>query len=190
MLPRIILAGGMAWAAWADGVVDRIAAIVGKQVITASEVVRDVRLTELANREPLDLSPEKREEAANRLVDQELIRTEMEIGNYPKPSRSETDSVLRQFRQERFSSIPEFQAALVRYGVTEEDLRQHLEWQLAAMRFADQRFGGAPAPIPNAGNAQSADRAGNAGVDDPLEAWLKMQRANTRVQFMKGAFQP
>jgi len=87
------------------GVVDRVAVVVGNQVITESELLREVRLTEFMNGEPLDLSPEKRRIAAERLVDQQLVRKEMEIGSYPPPSPQEADAMLRKFRQEHYPGL-------------------------------------------------------------------------------------
>ncbi len=53
---------------------------------------------------------------------------------------SDGDALLRRFRQEHFASAPLYQAALARYGVTEEQLQQHLIWELTALRFTEQRF--------------------------------------------------
>ena len=172
------------------GVVDRVAVVVGGQVITESELLREVRLTEFMNGEPLDLSPEKRRVAAERLVDQQLIRKEMEIGSYPPPSPQEAEAMLRKFRQEHYPSVAQFRAALEKYALTEEELKQHLLWQLAAMRFTDQRFHVLTAGTPQSADRQSADRASKEpSVDEQMDAWLKQQRANTRIQFKKGAFE-
>jgi hypothetical protein len=106
-----------------------------------------VRLTEFLNQEPLDLGPAQRRAAADRLVDQQLIRNEMEIGHYPQPSETEADDMLRKLRQEHFQGIPQFRAALEKYGLTEDQVKKHLLWQLSAMRFTDLRFStGTPAP--------------------------------------------
>ena len=127
-------------AAATAAVVDRVAVVVGKIVITESEVLQEVRLTAFLNNASLDLGPEQRRAAAERLVDQQLIRTEMEIGRYPEPSPTEADAVVRKFRQEHYSSIPEFRSALEKYGITEEQLKAHLIWQLGAIHFTDLRF--------------------------------------------------
>jgi hypothetical protein len=170
----------------AAGVVDRVAVVVGTHVITESEVVREVRMTELTAGEPLDLSLEQRKAAADRLVDQQLIRTEMELGNYPVPTAAEVNDMLRKWRQEHFSSIPQYRAALEKYGIGEDELKQHLAWQLAALRFTDQRFHVGLGPASTDG--QSADRSTGPSLDDQMDAWLQNQRANTRIQFKKGAF--
>jgi hypothetical protein len=169
------------------GIIDRVAVVVGNHVITESEVLAEVRLTELMNGQPLDLGPEARKAAADRLVDQQLIRNELELATYPKPTPQEGEAMLRKFREEHFPSVARYRAALQTYGVTEEALKDYLLWQLAVMRFTDVRFHTA---APSATDGASADRAATSGVDDQMDAWLKQQRASTRIQFKKGAFEP
>jgi len=170
-------------------VVDRVAVVVGKTVITETEVVQEARLEAFLNQTPLDLSPQGRKAAAERLVEQQLVRNEMLIGSYPKPTPADVDSMLRNFRQEHFTSISQYRAALEKYGVTEEQLKEHLGWQLAAIRFTDLRFG-----VPASGE-QSADRVPpgapmpKADVDQEMDKWLKETRATTKVQFKPVAFQ-
>src|SRR5438309_12116370 len=75
-------------------VVDRIAVVVGKTVITETEVLQEARLEAFLNQSPLDFSPQSRKTAAERLVDQQLVRNEMRIGSYAKPTPAEVDSML------------------------------------------------------------------------------------------------
>ena len=136
----------------------------------------DLRLTEFLNNEPLDLGPAARRAAGERLVDQELIRRELESTGYAKPSAADADQALRQFREQRFHFLADYRAALEKYGITEDALKQRLVWQLAALRFTDLRF---RAQLPE--NGQSADRAAPGGaapgsVDERMDAWLKQAR--------------
>ncbi len=133
----------------AAAVVDRIAVVVGKTVITESEVSQEVRLTQFLNQQPLDLGPEQRRAAADRLVDQQLIRNEMDIGQYRMPTPAEADAMLQKFRQEHYGSDAELRSALAKYGLNENQLKQQLTWQLAALRFTDQRFGAGLNPPTN-----------------------------------------
>jgi parvulin-like peptidyl-prolyl isomerase len=174
----------------AQAVLDRVAVVVGNTAITETEVLRAVRLTELLNGEPLDTGPQQRKAAAERLVDQQLIRNEMATGTYPMPADDEAEDMLRDFRQQRFTTEAQYKAALAKYGVTEKDLKEHLLWELAAIRFTDLRF------QPNAPDGQSANRAkpgapvpAGSDVDQQLDSWLKEQRRNTRVKFNLAAFQ-
>jgi hypothetical protein len=166
-------------------VIDRIAVVVGNAVITETEVVQEARLEAFLNQAALDLGPEARKAAAERLVNQQLVRNEMTVGAYPAPTDAEVEGALKSFRQEHFNSIPAYRASLEKYGITEDQLKKHLKWQLAAIHFTDQRF----SPATN-GDQSGANRAapGN-GADDPFDAWLKQARSQTKIQFKQGAFQ-
>ena len=170
--------------------VDRLALIVGKTVFTQSEVDNEARLSEIESGKPPDLSAAQRKEAAERLVDQQLLRNEMQVTGFEAPA-SEADNLLRRFRQEHFASIPLYHAALARYGVTEDELNQHLLWELTVIRFTDQRF----RPLTASTDGQAANRAANGAqppedtVDREMAAWLKQQRADTRIVFKPEAFQ-
>jgi len=169
------------------GVVDRIAVVVGKTVITESEILDNLRVTEFLNGEPLDFSPVKRREAAEHLVDQQLLRNEMEAGSFAMPAAGESDALLQKFIQQHYRSVDEYRAALEKYGIPEAQLKQELTWQLAVMRFTDFRF-----PADLSAPSDSADRqtpTAASSVDQQLEAWLKDARSNTRVIFTPEAFQ-
>src|SRR5260370_8741505 len=131
---------GMAAAQPAELPVDRVAVVIGKRVVTESEVIENLRIAELINGEPLDLSPNKRKEEAERLIDQELLRNEMRLTNFAMPTPAEAESVLRQFIGKRFAAKDAYQAALKTYDTTEEELKQLLACQLALLRFTEQRF--------------------------------------------------
>lgn len=187
---QVLVAIALSVTAAAAGVVDRVAVVVGNQVITESEVLLEVRLTQFLNGQPPDLSTAQRKSAAERLVDQQLIRNEMEVGGYPMPVESEGDAVLRKVRQENYHSIPAFRAALEKYGLTEDEVKRHLLWQVAAMRFTDQRFHMAiPAPPTQSAERSSDEDPSKNTVEDQMVVWLKEARSNTRIQFKKGAFQ-
>jgi hypothetical protein len=169
--------------------VDRLALVVGKTVFTQSEVDDEARLTELESGKPLDLSAARRKEAAERLVDQQLLRDEIQVTGFQPPA-SEADELLRRFRQDHFASMALFRAALARYGVTEGELKQRLAWEVTALRFTEWRFR-APGATDNqsANRAENGAQAGEDSVDRRMEAWLKQQRTGTRIVFKPEAFQ-
>jgi hypothetical protein len=173
-------------------VIDRIAVVVGSQVFTESEVEREVRLTEFQNNSALDLSAKARRDAAERLVDQELIREDMQGAGYQQPSGAQADELLSNYVQAHYRTKEEFGAALAKYGIREDELKQQLTWEQTAIQFTQLRFQtGVQAPGDPAASAErSASETANApSVDQQLEAWLKEARANTRIQFKKEAFQ-
>jgi hypothetical protein len=175
------------------GVLDRVAIVIDKTIVTESEVLDDLRLTEFLNDQPLDTGPAARRAAADRLVDQELIRRELELSGFARPPASEADALLLKFRQARFHSPADYRAALQKYGIAEDQLKQRLLWQLTAIRFTDFRFGGQQ----TAASAQSADRSDSNGVsagagatvEQQMDAWLKQARANAKIAFKPEAFE-
>jgi hypothetical protein len=175
------------------GVIDRIAVVVGNQVITESEVDEELRVTAFQNQEPLDLSSAKRREAANRLVDQELIRNEMQLENVALPAASEVNSLIDSFRRQHFGSEAQFDAALRKYGITRQELGDHLLWQEAALKFVDARFRGpaiGPAPAVQSANRMRAGATPPPASKDPqLDDWLKEARSENRIEFKQEAFQ-
>lgn len=204
----LLFAGILAAGAGAE-VLDRTAVTVGSDVITESEVIEEVRVTALLNGEPADLSAAGRRAAAERLVDQYLIRREMSLEGFDnKPTGAEVNQTLRNLIQGRFHGETAYQQALARYGVTAAQLKQHLKWQIEALRFTDTRFRTAIPPPPAQGQAErptpgseaeparplqggSASRqpAQDASVDQRMEEWLKRTRQQTRVNFLPEAFQ-
>jgi hypothetical protein len=113
-------------------IIDRIAVSVGKQVITESQIVEEIRVTALLNQQPVAIDPEEKRKAAERLVEQTLMRRDMEFTHYPLPALSEADAALRDVRAT--------EEDLRKYGITEDELRRHLWWQLTMLRFIDYRF--------------------------------------------------
>ena len=140
MLSRATLLLGFAMTSQ-GAVIDRVAAVVENQVITLSDIDRDLRLTEFLNREQPDFSSDHRHKAAERLIDQTLIRDEIARGGYRRATDSDADELLKQLRRDRFEdSDSRLREALGRYGITEDQLRAQLLWQLTVIRFIDQRF--------------------------------------------------
>ncbi len=170
-------------------VVDRVAIVIDKKVITESELLDDLRLTEFINGQPLDLGPLARRDAAEHLIDQEFIRRDMEGGGFAKPDAAKGDALLRKFRQDHYPSPAAYRAALQKYGVTEEQLKQRLLWQLTAIQFTDLRF----RPVQQEEPSQSADRAvtdgAAASVDQQMDAWLKQARSTAKIDLKPEAFQ-
>jgi len=107
-------------------IIDRIAVTLDNQVITESEILLEIRLTAFQNGGPLSLKPEAKREAAGRLIEQKLIRKEIEVGRYIQPNPADVESMMKQLESQRFHSPGELRQALEKYGVREEDLRAHL----------------------------------------------------------------
>lgn len=129
----------LAIAADAD-IIDRIAVSVGNHVITASDLDREIRVTAFLNGVKPDFTPAAKRATAGRMVEQALVRNELENSRYPTPAPSEIDPVLTQFKKDRFPSEADFQRSLAEYGITEQDVRDELLWQRTLLSFLDVRF--------------------------------------------------
>jgi len=122
-------------------VIDRIAVIVGKHAIKLSDIERDLRVTEFLNQMPLDLSGAAKRRSADRLIDQSIIRDEIATGGYNRATDADAGGMLNQIRHERYAgSDTRLRQALERYGLSEDDLRAQLLWQMTVLRFIDERF--------------------------------------------------
>ena len=121
-------------------IIDRIAVIVNTRVLKDSDIERDIRLTSFLNGEPLNLGEAERKKAVQRLIDQQIIRREVTVGNYPAATAAEVDKFLESIRKERFGAGDAYGQALHVYGITNEELRNHLSWQLTVLHFIDERF--------------------------------------------------
>jgi hypothetical protein len=120
-------------------IIDRIAISVGNQVITQTQIDEELRLTAFLNGGQLDLSAEERKKAADRLIEQTLVKRDMEFSHYPIPAESEAEPSLKTLKA-NYHSEGEYRQALDRYGITEEALKRRLWWQTTLLRFIDYRF--------------------------------------------------
>jgi len=134
----VCLSGMLAAAARAE-IVDRIAVSVGSRVITETDLAREIRITALLNNEKPDFSPANKRQTAERMVDQTLVRSEMEESRYPPPSAADTEAALKE-EKTRYGNDAAYLRGLAGYGVSEDDLKARLAWQLMLVSFIDLRF--------------------------------------------------
>jgi len=216
MTGRLIVALSLASAASGAVVVDRIAVIVGNRAIKTSDLERDLRVSQLLNNEPARSDVETRRKVAERLIDQELVRQEMLSGGggYRPPGEKDVDALVEQLRRDRFGGSEErMSEALARYGLTTDQLRRQLLWQLTVLRFIDQRFRpavlvtdqdvsgyyklhraafekaypqahGLEALQPKIREILTGER-----VNELFEEWLKQKHATTRIEYRDPALE-
>ncbi len=120
-------------------IIDRIAISVGNQVITESQIEEEIRLTAFLNEEQPNLDAEGRKQAAGRLIEQTLVRREMDFSHYPLPALSDAAQPL-EILKARYKTDAEYQQALDSYGISEDGLKRRLWWQATFLRFIDYRF--------------------------------------------------
>lgn len=209
----ICLAGWLAGLAGAV-IVDRIAVSVGSRVITENDLDREIRITAFLNNQKPDFSPATKREAAERMVDQTLVRSELETSRYLPLSAAGTDAALQE-EKARFGDDAAYRRALATYGVDESDLKARLMWQLTLVRFIDVRFRPGiqigdeeirkyfdqhmraalieahPGQTPSVDDHRDEIEQTLIGraADQQVEQWLKEARRRTRIQYRDEVFQ-
>ena len=127
----------------AGEIIDRIVATVNGHAILFSDVDEALRYEALLNRRGLDtFTQADRKAALARLIDQELLREQMEGLSYPHPSAEELRQQVLAIRKQLPEAATDegWRALLTRYGFTEEEFAEHLDSQLDTMRFLALRL--------------------------------------------------
>jgi hypothetical protein len=195
-------------------IIDRIAVSVGNSVITTSDIDREIRVTALLNQTKPVLTQEIKRATADRMVEQKLIRRELETGRYPMPEASEINASLAELRA-RYGSEGDYQNALESYGITDEDVKQALLWQRTLLMFIEVRFRpgvqvsdqeiqdyfdkvvqpaakmahpGEPVALEDYRDQIEGKIAGER-VDREVDQWLQEAKKRTEIVYHKEAFQ-
>ena len=115
-------------------IVDRVVAMVDRDVITLSEAEQARELRMVRGAADASLA-----EVVERLIEARLI--EREVGRYPaEPISDEDVARAEQSVHRQFPSEADFRMALEDQGIGEADLRQLLRRQLVISRYLDRRF--------------------------------------------------
>lgn len=196
-------------------IIDRVAVVVGAGVITESEILREIRLTAYLNGDAPDFSAASKKKTAERLVEQRLMQAEINQSPYPLPGGDAIIQMLKSI-QSRYSSAVLYQQSLQKYDITEEELKERLQRQLTTVRFIDFRFKPGiqvsdddtakyfrEKILPQlrkdhpesdfvlddyreeSEQAVIGDRA-----DRASDAWLKLARERTKIEYRDDAFRP
>jgi hypothetical protein len=195
-------------AAQAAVVIDRIAVVVNRHPVKSSDIERDVRLTDFLNQVPFRLDAAAEKAAEERLIDQQIIRQEVSSGGYKRATDADAEALLDQIRRDRFGgSDARLRAGLIPYGLTEEQLRAQLLWQLTVLRFINDRFRTAVLvtdedvqkyyeehrasigkSLADASAPIRSTLEGNQ-VTEQFETWLADERKRTPIEYKTGAIQ-
>lgn len=196
-------------------IIDRIAVTVDKIVITESDLIRHIRVAAFLDNEPVDLGPGARRAAAQQMVEQVLVRREMEISRYPAPTPDDVKPMLADLLHARSWDQQGLAKSLAKYGISEQDLRESLLMQLTLLRFIEYRFRPGVAlndqeveayykneflgrwKERNPGDAPALDDVRDGieetlierHVDEALDTWLKQAVARARIKYRKEAFE-
>jgi len=120
-------------------ILDRIAVSVGSSVITESEIVQQIRLIAIQNGQQPDLSKENKRQVAGKMVEQILIRREIQANRYMSVEPPNPEPMVEDIRK-RYPDGAAYQKALAEYQITEDELRKQLQWQMTLLLFIDVRF--------------------------------------------------
>lgn len=112
-------------------IIDRVAAVVGRQAITRSEVEREARLEAFFSGRPPDGGAANRQ-ILERLIRQQLVRQETQQTTLP----SADDAQVKKWLEEMRPPAAEPGA----YGLQEKDLFDYARRQIDTLRFVELRF--------------------------------------------------
>ena len=195
--------------------IDRIAVSVGSRVITSSDIDREIRVVALLAGTPVDLSAAARRAAAGRMVEQRLIRRELEVSRYPVPSASEVEPDFDKLKHEHFPTDAAWRSALAGNGISEQEVKDEMLWVRTLDFFTDSRFRsgvqvsdeeardyfektvkpaaevahpGRPASFEDYRDQIEETLAGQR-VDREVDKWLAEARARTQIVYHDEAFQ-
>jgi hypothetical protein len=193
-------------------ILDRIAVTVAKHVITESDLQLDLRIAAFLDQKPVDISGDQKRKAADRLVDQYLLLEEAATSHQQLPTAADARQLLDQVKTQ-YATETEYRAALARYGITEEQLSQHLLNGIRALRFTDLRFRpevqlndddlheyydsmavqwrrANPAQVPTfeASRDQIEKLLTDQRVTQALDRWLGTTRSETQILYKESVF--
>jgi hypothetical protein len=120
--------------------IDRIAVSVGNQVITASDLDRQIRMAAFLSGTAPDFSTAARRAMADRLVAQRLMLKEIETTHYVAPDPAAIGPALAEFKKKYFSSDEAYRRALEQAGFTEAEVREELLRERLVNAFIEVRF--------------------------------------------------
>lgn len=188
--------------------IDRIAVTVDNRVITESEIIRQIRIAAFLNGEQPDLSAANKRVTADRLVEQALIRRELDTSRYTAQGALATPEY--QELKNRYGDDKSYKQVLVNSRITDKDVQEALQWQALFLDFVDMRFRpGVQLPeseLQDYYNQQVAENPGklppfeearesieeiltSQRVDNALDRWLGQVRTQTRIKYTQEVFQ-
>ena len=123
--------------------VDRVVAVVNGHILLLSEWDSAARREALLDRQPLEsLTDASRRATLNRMIDQEVMRGEMENSSAPQSTPQEVAARLHEIREQYPNATDEtaWNAILRRYGVTEAEMEAAVTIELNGLRLLDFRL--------------------------------------------------
>ena len=188
--------------------IDRIAVTVDNRVIAESEIMRQIRITAFLNGEQPDFSSANKRTTADRLVEQALIRRELDTGRYAAQDAAATTE--HQELKKKYTDENAYRQALQKSRITDKDVQEALQWQAVLLDFIEMRFRpGVQLPESEVEDYYKQQAAQNPGkfppfeearesieeiltgrlVDNALDRWLGQVRTQTRIKYTQEVFE-
>jgi len=195
-------------------VLDRIIAIVNKNPILLSDWDEALRCEALlAGRTPESFTSEEQQAVFQRLVDQELLREQMQAYLLPPIADADVQAHLKVVRTQLASTDDEkWRRVLTESGVTESEVLDRLRTQAELERFIDVRFrsgiriddrsvnryyrdeflpelrkaGGSDVPLESVAG-KIREILVQARIEEELTVWLQTLREQTEIRIPNGA---
>jgi hypothetical protein len=121
-------------------VLDRLAATVNGHALLQSDVEEELRYEFFAARRPLsERSPADLKGALDRLIDQDLLREQMQSADFKTVRSEEVTKAFETFKSD-YGAGASWPAALAAYGISEGTIRSHVEAELNQLRLIDLRL--------------------------------------------------
>lgn len=184
-------------------VLDRMAATVNGNALLQSDVDEEFRYEFLAAKRPLsEASAEDRKGALDRLIDQELLREQMNSRDFKPVAMEDVSKATENFKSEYGAA---WATALRDYGLTEVQVKNHIQIELNQLRLIDLRL--RPTVLIDAdsirtyyqqqllpklppGQHPSLQEAGptirellvQQKMNEALDAWLEALRSQAKIQ--------
>ena len=191
-------------------VVDRMVAVVNKQVILQSQLEQAAHVEFLLQGKPLEkLTAAEAQAVLDQLIDRALLEQQIVSNGMLDPSLDEVAGRLREVRAQipGADSDDRWKAMLITYGVSQTDVEAQIIAQLRVLRFIDLRFRvlahadrtavaayyqekflpelrkqGAPEPPLNEVSGKIEKILVEQRINDLLTGWLQALRSQAHIQ--------
>lgn len=142
-LRQIAFLLGLTAVALAQQVVDRMVAVVNKQVILQSELEDAAHVEFLQRGKPLaQLTGQEMDAVLDRMIDQALVQQQIVDKSALEPTAKEISAQIQDMRARipEASTDEKWRTTLVAYGLTEDDVERRIADQIRELKFIDLRF--------------------------------------------------
>jgi hypothetical protein len=128
--------------------VERVVVVVNSRPILLSELEGALQREALLAAKPVATGEDERHAVLERMVDQELLREEMERSTFQHAAATEVDQNIQELRKTfpEAASDAGWTSVLARYGVSSEELRSAIAFERDTLRLIDLRLRPAAQP--------------------------------------------